>query len=195
MTRRRTGPCTATRHDTALAYQVDKCRCPTAREAYRLYRKRLREHRHQPLRVDATGTARRLQALAAIGWPTSDLAQRTGHSSIALQQWRSGRHRRVHRATHQIITSLYEQLWDTAGPSTYSRRHATRHGWAVPMAWSDDTIDDPNGRPDLGRRPRGRIDLADITHLERFGHTRTQIAARLGVDPESITTALRRKAS
>lgn len=192
---RHTGPCTAARHGTELAYQVDKCRCPDAREAYRIYRKRLHEKRHQPLRVPATGTTRRLQALAAIGWPADLLAQRLGRSKAQTQQWRRGRYTRVNHRTAALVADLYDQLWDTPGPSTYTRRHAARHGWAKPMAWDDATITDPAARPEHGRRPRGRIDLADVTHLERFGYTRTAIAERLDVDPESITTALRRKAS
>lgn len=190
-------PCTAARHGTALAYQVDKCRCPHGREAYRLYRKRLKEKRNQPLRVPSHGVTRRLQALAALGWPAHTLAARLGYTDVAVQQWRRGRHSRVRLATHQRVTALYEQLWDQPGPSTYTRRRAAEYGWAAPMAWDD--IDDPDARPDTGARSpaRGtpaRIYLDDVDHLRGYGMTLEQVARRLGVETGSITQAQRRAA-
>lgn len=194
MTRHRTGPCTATRHNTALAYQVDRCACPAAREAHRLYRKRLREGRHQPLRIDGTGTARRLQALSAIGWPPTQLGARLGYDRRVIDGWRQQRrHPLVHRATATAIADLYDELWDTPGPCTRTRRAAARRGWAPPMAWDDHTIDDPHATPDLGSPPRGRIDDADITHLRHCGLNDTQIAHRYGIKVDSLHQALRRR--
>lgn len=195
MTRHRTGPCTATRHDTALAYQVDRCACPTAREAYRLYRKRLHEGRQPPGWIDSTGVARRLQALAAIGWSTTTLGRRLGYDRRTVASLRNQRRPRILVPNHTRIVALYDDLWDTTGGCTRTQRTAHARGWAPPMAWDDQSIDDPTAQPQLGRPGRGRIDLADITHLEAYGYTRTAIAERLHVDPESITTALRRKAS
>lgn len=171
------------------------CRHPASLTAVRNYRKRWRAGLHQPGWIDSTGTRRRLEALAAIGWSANALADHTGLSYRWLRELRAGKTDRITRKTRDRVTAIYNQLWDTPGPCPWARGHATRHGWAVPMAWDDDTIDDPTAQPDLGRPARGRIDPADITHLESFGHTRHQIAERLAVDPESITTALRRKAS
>lgn len=194
MTGPRTGPCTADRHHTALAYQVDHCSCPDAREAYRLYRKRLREGRLEPGHIDSTGTMRRLQALAAIGWAAPALATRTGHTRIAIQHWRRGRLPRVHRHTHQLIADLYNQLWDTPGGSTYTRRHAARAGWAPPLAWDDQSIDDPTAHPDRGAPThRARIDPDDVRHFAGYGNGHQKLADHLDIHTESIHVAQRRR--
>lgn len=148
-----------------------------------------------PPYTDATGTARRLQALAAIGWSSDSLTPHTGITVRYLSNLRAHRRRQVRRETAAAISRVYDQLWNQPGPSRHMRARAHHFRWAPPMAWDDQSIDDPAAQPDLGRPGRGRIDLADITHLEAYGYTRTAIAERLHVDPESITTALRRKAS
>lgn len=193
---RRTGPCRATRHDTPNAYRVG-CACPDAREAWRLYNKRLREGRQPAGLVDITGTRRRLEALAAIGWPLHDIAARLGLPARQISNWRATTHPHIRRSRAAAVARIYDQLWDTPGPSERARGHAARAGWPVPMAWSDDTIDDPAAEPDLGRRPRSRVDDADVIHLTSFGLTRDQIADRLGVTPDSLRDILarRRKAS
>lgn len=194
-----TTSCTATRHGDALAYQVDRCRCPSAREAYRVYRKRLREGRHPPAHVDACGTARRLQGLAALGWSFSVLAARVGTDRRTLQQRTTGRFDRVHRRTHDTVVALYDELSTQPGPSNRTRRRALAAGWAVPALWDDDAIDDPDARPatDPPRRrgAHGRVDLADVDHLASYGYTPAAIAARLDVDVESIAQARRRAAA
>jgi hypothetical protein len=104
-------------------------------------------------RVNSVGTARRIQALVAIGWSMSKIAARLG---ILRSNFTAIAHGRtdVTVAHAKAVADLYDQLWNTAPPHAghrdkiaYSRsiRYAAKAGWAVPMAWDD--IDDPAARP------------------------------------------------
>lgn len=134
--------CAATRHGTATAYQVDGCRCPEAKEAQRLYRKRLRHDHHsgRVRKVDATGTRRRWQALMAIGWTNDSLMRRLGYATCG--NWIAYADS-VHVDTARRVKDLYNELWDQPGPSKWTRTWARNRGFRLPMAWDDDSIDDP----------------------------------------------------
>jgi hypothetical protein len=63
-------------------------------------------------------------------------------------------------------------------------------GFAPPLAWDDDAIDNPSAQPaTAGQAPRGRVDLDDVQHLESFGVSRDEIARRMNVQLESIDRA------
>lgn len=106
--------------------------------------------------IDATGARRRLQALAAIGWDSSTVAHRLGQKhGTTVVHVRNGRQPRLRRSTADAIAALYEELWDQPGPSARARTDAAQRRWAPPMAWDDETIDDPAARArGLGRGPR-----------------------------------------
>jgi hypothetical protein len=99
--------------------------------------------------IDPTGTRRRLEALAALGWTFGDLAQRFGVDTTTPRKWCV--HPLVARTTAERVKQLYRDLAATPGPSERARRRAVRKGWAPPAAWDD--IDDPNAKPDLGGEP------------------------------------------
>jgi len=143
--------------------------------------------------IHAAGTRRRLQALTARGFPAAHLAPRLGlapsHLCMIMRPGYSGR---VQVATARAVAALYDQLWD-ADPrecgvpkhgATYARTIAKKHGWPLPCAWDDDTIDDPAARPDLGERTRRQDalieDAAFITATTGITDL-TVVAARLGV--------------
>lgn len=109
--------------------------------------------------IDATGTARRLQALHARGWSRRSLAHRLGteHNALRLALVGGTVSGRLARA----VRDLYEELWDAAPPSSSPHERASvtrtlawaqRQGWAPPMAWNDDEIDNPAARPHGSRR-------------------------------------------
>ena len=50
------------------------------------------------------------------------------------------------------MAALYDELWNTPGGSAQSERIAARHGWALPIEWDDDRIDDPKARPYMSYR-------------------------------------------
>jgi hypothetical protein len=114
----------------------------------------------------------------------------------------------VTAATARAVRELYDRLWDKPPPengqreriaAARARNHAAQRDWAPPLAWDDDIIDDPAGRPAQGwKRPaRSRRRSADLTEdaeqlLARDGYTREHAAARLGVAPSTLDAALRR---
>lgn len=152
--------------------------------------------------IDATGTRRRLQALVAVGWSLRALAPRLGMTHPNVTKIANGERGLVWPDTARAITALYDQLWDQTPPQTtkaerisYSKARATaaQRGWVVPLAWDDDTIDDPAAVPELGTRTPRAVALAeDSKELERLGFTPEQVAERLGVKPQSIGQARRR---
>lgn len=106
---------------------------------------------------DPTGTRRRLQALAYNGWPLSELGRRLGYTGRSAQvrpgQWMAFG---VRRRTADRVAALYDRLWDSPPPratpyqraaATAVRNRARARGWAPPLAWDDDTIDDPATLP------------------------------------------------
>lgn len=103
--------------------------------------------------VDATGTVRRLQALATIGYPVHETVERLGLSSWwAANIMKRGRlGAGVIRATAEAVATLYEELRDTPAPegkgAKITRTMAAKKKWAPPSAWSTQTLDDPSASP------------------------------------------------
>lgn len=100
--------------------------------------------------IDSTGTLRRLQALAAIGWSQAELGARLNikqqNLSVLMTQPRCS------VGFARKVQALYDRLWDQrpvgrdkweTAAITKARKHAERKGWLPPLAWDDDTIDDP----------------------------------------------------
>lgn len=129
---------------TVSAYTAG-CRCQECRDARRRYDRAHRLHGHGL--VDSLGTVRRLRALSAIGWSQSYLAARLGKATSAVHILVVGRHDRVQRRIADAVAALYDELSMTPGPSEYARTTARRNGWAAPLAWDEDAIDQPDARP------------------------------------------------
>lgn len=186
--------------------RTPKCaRCRRAHaDRFQSYYRRRYLNRGAPLLVDATGTHRRLQALAVIGWGTRQLAEQVGVTPTAVKQWM--RRDRVQPQTAARVAELYDRLWPTPGPSAKAAAWARRQRWAPPLAWDDDSIDNPDARPAYGwHQPRAFDEIAieramhgDPVHLrpvERAeavrrltdaGYSAAQIGDRLGVDQRSV---------
>lgn len=146
--------CAARWHGTPSAYRHG-CRCDHARNNHRIYQKRYRQRRAQPAYIDATGTARRIRALSALGWRFVDIAERYGDISYqAIQKIALMDRPRVHRITADRIKAVYDDMSMTPGPSLQTRTRAARKGWCPPLAWDEDTIDDPTKRPRIGNPAR-----------------------------------------
>lgn len=143
----RTG-CPGTRHGDYNAYQTYGCRCPDAGDAYYRYQKAGRLGTRVPLRIPAIGTRRRVQALMAIGYTRAEIAAAAGRDERAIghlwhQHW-------VYRTTADAIRRIYDTWSMTPGNSDKTCQYARRRSYAPPLAWDDDTIDDPKARPKLG---------------------------------------------
>ena len=148
-------------------------------------------------RVDGTGTTRRLRALMAIGYSGKQIGDRLDITTANLWPLVRGREK-VHAATARKVADLYDQLWDQPGNRAKSINLARARGWALPLAWDDDEIDDPTATPCLDSRTAGAQVSLEVM-LENFHHTRgqhggnTRLAAeRLGVSRDALERALHR---
>lgn len=137
--------------------------------------------------VPAAGAQRRIQALMLMGWRHSDLTSRLGFRSAQILERDT-----ITARKHHAVAQVYDCLWDQRGPSLVSTRRAAQRGWMPPMAWDDDTIDNPAARPDTGRTPRRGLDLDEVLLMAERGWTAPQIGARLGVAGDTVTVAARR---
>src|SRR5882757_4776673 len=90
-----------------------RCTCPDAREASRIYYKRLREGRKHPGVTDSIGSARRLRALTCIGWTLAELARRLGVDESRVWQMRKQNRPVLFLGSHNAVCALYRDLWDT----------------------------------------------------------------------------------
>lgn len=101
--------------------------------------------------IPATGTMRRLQALAVIGWSTAEIAARIDSHYRPLQKIRAGQRECVRSSTAVRVGQVFELLSmrvrdDRAARIT--RFRAVANGWVPPLAWDD---------IDTDRHPRGVV--------------------------------------
>lgn len=143
--------CPAGQHGTRWARAHHNCTCSDAYLASYRYFARWRAGIQPAAHVDATGTSRRLQALAAVGWSAAALGGRLGCTGQAVSKLRG--QRRVHRDTARRVADLYAALAGQPVPDTVSakqaRETAARNGWARPEHWDGVDIDDPAATSDL----------------------------------------------
>lgn len=140
--------------------------------------------------VDATGTRRRIQALVAIGWSQARIGECLGVAPGNFN--RTIRSERVHADTARKVKALYEQLWNQPQTGTdqrsrisaaRARNHANAHGWLPPLAWDDETIDDPATGPSVFEETgivHGEERVADIEFLIQSGAGQAEIITRTG---------------
>lgn len=133
------------------------------------------------LKVPAVGAVRRLQALGAIGYTMVDLAGRLGVDRINIDRYLRGRWRRMPHKFHADVCALYEQLWNRPVDNHRAKSMASAKGWAPPMAWDDDTIDDPSAVPELGAKVRIRDrQFEDLVWLLESGCGWAEACSRAG---------------
>ena len=110
--------------------------------------------------VGSAGTRHRVQALVAAGWSQAQLA-----GQLMTSPGRVGallREERVTAGKAAAVRGLYERLWNQPPPegnhrariaASRARNYAAARGWAPPMAWDDEELDKPDGRPANGLAP------------------------------------------
>lgn len=132
--------------------------------------------------VDSTGTRRRVQALAWMGWPCAEVARRAGTTRRTLATLILP-HRSISFALAGRVAKVYDELCMVPGPSKVAAAKARTLGFAPPLAWDEDTIDDPAAAPDVGGDPGRGVDWGELRHLVRSGCSVDEAARRLGVSP------------
>ena len=105
--------------------------------------------------VDASGTTRRLRALAARGWGSTAVSVEMGRSvanKATIERLLHGSRTQVTPELAADVSQVYERLWDQQPPmstpherATASRmmRRARRDGWLPPAAFDDHELDLP----------------------------------------------------
>lgn len=156
---------------------------------------RLLAVRFEPQFVDSTGTRRRVHALVAAGYLYRDVARGIGWTPSNLCMLL--RKDRVRWETARRVRVLYEALEAQPGPSSKARARGTRNGWAPPLAWDEDTIDDPSASPaDVVRSHRlsNRIEdlVEDVEWLVATGATWASACGRLEMRSDALERALGR---
>lgn len=151
---------------------------------------------HDPYSRPSLATIRRLRALYAVGWTPTIIAETSGIKHQTINDLARGRDT-VLSTTETAIEAAFRKLIVKTAPDTMwsrkVRRRAQTSGWAPPGAW--DNIDDPHEHP---QGTPGRDDNRwehlhhDVEELAHQGHTRTQIAERLGRKWASIQDTYRR---
>lgn len=149
------------------------------------------DNRRYGVRVDSTGSLRRLRALHAIGWTQSEIARRIGWTTQNLNRYFISEPDMINRGTAVDIARLFDQLQLMPGPSERSRRRAKKLGWAPPLAWDEDTIDDPLATADRGaHRPVGFTER--YAEMRDLGFNDLQILRKWKIHPESLLRQLNR---
>lgn len=116
--------------------------------------------------IGSTGARRRLQALAYIGYSLQDVAQATGIPYTTVGSVREGRTEIIRVPSHRLIDAAYRRMLQKPGPSRLASRHARAMGWVSALAWDDDTIDDPDAKPQ-GISFRNERAVLDDAAIER----------------------------
>jgi hypothetical protein len=156
-------------------------------------------------RTDATGSRRRLQALAYLCWSQWALATRLGTSPMFVRRIQAGGQGVITTARAAAVAALYDELWDQypcSRQAEWVRTRARQAGWVPPLAWDDDApgdygytghgIDDPAAVPAPGwQRPqRTRLTPADqaaeLAELVSLGLSLNRAALRLGVSGATL---------
>lgn len=182
--------------ENGTCYVQHKCRCGDCKRGRAEYEYWRKYNPGKAGHVDATGTRRRIQALAAMGWSANVIASRVGISEETLSKWRSAT--LVSRGTAKKVARWYDELsmlnppvrdrWERYSVgSTKGRARAA--GWAPPLAWDEETIDDPTAVPETGWEPDRRTPERWLTR-----HDETLVEAALRGEKPRLSPVERRAA-
>lgn len=151
---------------------------------------------HTPGYVDPLGSRRRVEALAAIGWPSIHLARKAGiHPSnrttiLAGPTMRGSTAQRIADAYDELKRARPARHGVRKGSMSRARKQARDLRWPPPKYWDETgAIDDPDFRP-MYRVTRAEILAEDAAWLIGSGLGRTAAAKRLGVDKSYLDRAL-----
>lgn len=171
--------------------------CPPCLRAHKRNQQEflVRQARGEVRSVDATGTRRRVQALAAIGWSVMEQARQLGVAEMAIRGILAKTSIWASTATRHA--ALYDRLIALPPPTgrgpTAARTHAAKHGWAPPSAWFD--IDDPDEQPDFGGdgRMSAAEKLAEFEWLTSLGVAEPEALRQVDWTREAMEKHLERQ--
>lgn len=159
---------------------------PEWRDAYRLAA--------PGARVPVIGTRRRLQSLMRAGYVQGALCDRitvTG-AKYAHRELFTEKNDHTLASIAARVVDLFDELHLIPGPSPRASRWAEKQGWPPPLAWDEDTIDDPDARPDQMRRRCFESFVDRYMECREIGIPDVNIAARMGISAVSLARQLER---
>lgn len=141
--------------------------------------------------VAAVGTVRRLRALVAAGYPVEELAARLSVTQEWVAEVIGERRQEVLAGLARTVAELFDSLQMIPGPSASAREFASARGWAPPLAWDEDSLDEESAAANTGSRKRaGFVEI--YSEMRMLGFSDVRIAERLGVQPASLMRQLHR---
>jgi hypothetical protein len=173
------------------------CRCEACRDAMAALQRQWEKRRYLfgPTMIDRTGSRRRVEALMVIGWTQQHIADAAGITLPVVQNMHTKR-TYVHRETAEKIATAYDKLSMRLGPNMHTAAVARNRGYAPPLAWDDDEIDDPCATPHMPGvgRGQGNTRLPEPNLLAAMVNDTNAklVAARYGVDRKTVQVRLRR---
>jgi hypothetical protein len=208
-------------HGTRAAYTKDGCRCFPCRIANsRIHAQASAGHGYsEGLLVPRCSVTRRLEALHAVGWSETAIAARLGVTKQAVNDLRTHPGQHVTVETAADIAAVYDELWNqqaTGRTVNRTRNWAAGKGFAPPLAWDDDRIDDPSASPMLDAAPVDAVDevavqrlmagtmravpfvnatpelLEAVRRLTLHGFSDREIGSRVGLKPDAVGAMRRR---
>ncbi|WP_446458600.1 hypothetical protein [Streptomyces rochei] len=163
--------------------------------------------------LDATGTRRRLEALAVRGWSRNAVGREIG---MRPDNFRAAVSKdKVTARVARLVGAVYDKWWNqdpldhgtSLNAVSRVRGDAARSGFHGPLAWDDDSIDDPTALPQTdavepvateGGNVASRWLMGESVVLDRAARdevlqylfewttdTKEEIAARLEMSPEA----------
>lgn len=147
--------------------------------------------------IPIIGTMRRLRALAVAGYDLADLGARLGMKFQHVSYLRLGKSPKVTVRVARNVAKMFNELQMTPGPSGAATRVAERNGWHPPLAWDEESIDDPTAKPGgIHDRRNRRLDSSEfaarIADHRSVDHTDDEIADRMGIAVASLQDKLKR---
>lgn len=138
-------------------------------------------------RVPSIGAVRRVQALMALGWRKADLEAEGIPSSqlitrsrdlISIDGWRQ-------------VREVYDRLSMTPGPARTARDRAAVRGYPPPLAWDDESIDDPRAMPEHGGQGQTILDFVAVDRVVTSGSTGAHCDTDLRLTQDERLEAIR----
>lgn len=103
--------------------------------------------------VSSVGAVRRIQALYALGHFNQRIAEASGLSRCFVIDLANEKRASLTIPRDAGVRRAYDELSMTVGTSSKTRLYAEANGWVPPLAWDDDTIDDPFAVPAVDAAP------------------------------------------
>lgn len=159
---------------------------------------------NRPMRMNPVGAIRRVRALVAHGYTEQQIAAAIEIRQSNLWKYMQGSASWVRPETHDRIDAAFQTLSAQPMPTGWvaqrARNRAASRGWAPPMAWNIETIDDPAASPivEAIRRPPKLGQVLDDFHVEylelrdELGLSDAAIAERVGITEETLGKRLSR---